>query len=107
MFCLDKGMCTVCVCVCVCVCVPGAHRGQKRTSEPQKLELQTVGSHHMVLGIKPGSLCEQLVLLTTELSLQLTGTISCYVSMRAKIIALFPDVVCVQDSARDVLQAIW
>jgi hypothetical protein len=36
------------MCVCVCVCVLGAHRYQKKASDPVELELWMV-----VLGIKP------------------------------------------------------
>lgn len=76
MFGLDKCLCTV--------CVPDAHRGQKRTSEPQKQEFQTVVSHHVVLGIKPGTSEGQPVLLTAELSF-CSLIFSCYVPRRAKL----------------------
>lgn len=59
-------MCTVCVCA--RVHAPGSHKGQKRTPDPQKLEFQTVVSHHVVLGINPESLHEQPTLFTIELS---------------------------------------
>lgn len=30
----------------LCTCKPGAHRGQRRGSEPPELEFQMAGSHH-------------------------------------------------------------
>jgi hypothetical protein len=53
-------------------CAPhacSAHGGQKRTTDPLKLNLQMVVSHHVDAG-NPGPLWEQPVLLTAELSLQ-------------------------------------
>lgn len=44
-------------------------RGQKRVSDPLESELQKVVRHH-VLEIKPGSLEEQLRLLTVQSSFQ-------------------------------------
>lgn len=40
-----------CLYVCMCtMCVPGAHRGQQRTSDPPGLELQIVVSRHVGAG---------------------------------------------------------
>ena len=51
--------------------MPGALRGQKRASDPLKLELQMIVNHHVVVGNQiQDSLAEQPVLLTTEPSLQ-------------------------------------
>lgn len=37
--------------VCKCImCLPGAYGVQKRTSDPQRLELQPVVSHHVCAG---------------------------------------------------------
>lgn len=47
MFCLHEYLGTT--------CMPGAYRGKKRASDPPEKELQMIGSHHMVLGIKPRS----------------------------------------------------
>lgn len=33
--------------------VPGAHGGKKKASDPLEMELQTIVSHHVVLGTKP------------------------------------------------------
>lgn len=45
-------------------CVPSTVRGQKKVSDPLKLELQMVVSHYSALGTEPGSLQEHTVLLT-------------------------------------------
>jgi hypothetical protein len=52
-------------------CVPGAWKGQKRTLERMELELAQFWVAMQMLGIKPGPLQEQPVLLTTDPSLQI------------------------------------
>ena len=37
------------------MCFPGAHGGQKKASDPLKLDLQMVVSHCVSAGIEPGS----------------------------------------------------
>lgn len=51
-------------------CMPGAHRGQKKGSDPPKLELQMIVGHHV--GSRNWTLgpLEEQVLLTSELSIQ-------------------------------------
>lgn len=45
-----------CLCVCLCTtCVPGTSRGQKRVSDPLKLESQAAVRRCVDLDIKPGS----------------------------------------------------
>lgn len=46
-------------------CVPSTVRGQKKVSDPLKLELQRVVRHYSVLGTGPGSSKEHTALLTT------------------------------------------
>lgn len=72
--------CSACVSVCVpllyvCLCttpVLGAHKAQRRKSEPQELELQRVVSHHTVLGTKPWASATASVLNCGPLSSPLT-----------------------------------
>jgi hypothetical protein len=45
------------------MCVPGIHRLHKKTLDPLELELGVI---MWILGIKPGPLEEQPVLLTSE-----------------------------------------
>ena len=47
---------------CMCVtCIPGALRGEKRVSDPLKLDLQRIVSCHMGVGLEPCPLQEQQV----------------------------------------------
>lgn len=46
-------MCECFACMFICTtCVPGAHGGRKKASDPLEMELQTIVSHHVVLGTK-------------------------------------------------------
>jgi hypothetical protein len=54
--------------------IPGAYRGQKRASDPLKLELQMVVSHNEGPG-NVDALEEQRVLLITEPLLQTHGSL--------------------------------
>jgi hypothetical protein len=66
-----KCMCFACFCVSVCHVCTGAHRGQKRPSNPLELGLQALVSHPVwVLGSELGSSVRAIYALTHEPSLQ-------------------------------------
>ena len=48
------GMSASTACMSVCQMCAGARGGQKSLSDPRELELQMLGSHHVVLGINLG-----------------------------------------------------
>lgn len=56
-------------CMYVHMRLPGAHRSQKRVLDQLELELKMIVSCHVVLGIEPGTLEEQPVLLPGWVSL--------------------------------------
>lgn len=57
---------------CLCImCMPCTHRGQKRALESLELKLKVVVSCHVGDGKNLGPLQKQLVILTSEPSLQL------------------------------------
>lgn len=62
MFCQHECLCTV--------YIPGPSRIAKRLSDLIELKLRVVSIHLWVLGTEPGPLQEQLLLLTSESSLQ-------------------------------------
>ena len=49
------GMSASTACMSVCQMCAGARGGQKSLSDPRELELQMLGSHHVVLGSKARS----------------------------------------------------
>lgn len=55
-----------------------AYGGQKRVSYRSELELQIVGSCHVMLGIEPGPQEEQPGLLTAEPPLSPVSDVSCF-----------------------------
>lgn len=58
-----------CLQACICtVCVLGAHRDQKRVSDPPSTGVIGGCRPTCVLGIEPSSLQQHQVLVTTELS---------------------------------------